>query len=71
MAWVGQRTRALRLGLLALGELSNEESHAPRPQQHCWFRHPFLDRPAQRNAANPDQAPPVLELTLGVVDLRG
>jgi hypothetical protein len=72
MARIGRRIRALRLGRTTLGELSNEESsHAPCPQQHSWIRHPLVDRPAKRNAANPYQPPPVLEPTLGVADLSG
>jgi len=31
---------------MPLGELSDEESHAPCPQQHRWIRHPLVERPA-------------------------
>jgi hypothetical protein len=71
MAWVWRRTRTLRFGRLALGELSNEESHAPCPQQRRWIRHPILNRPAKRNGATRYQPPPSLEPTLGFADLNG
>ena len=52
MAGVRRRIRALRLGPVALGDFSKEESYPAYPEQHAGVRHPLAEFAVERRAAD-------------------